>query len=185
MKKIVVLFMSIVIYSLIGCEADADASDFLTNEDLESLIDDEIIIPEEELGILEPPVPIVEIDGVTFVAAKQTATLSGISLILKFVSVDGNELVLTIDNPANDTYTAQSTSLNLFLAEYTIGDGDEFYTTSSIVTLDALGALGLSINNSVEGETTYSGTFNFTAFNNLSESVLAVSGSFTDVISIN
>ena len=52
--------------SFAGCEADAKASDFLSPEDIAGLLGEEFVI-EPDIGVLNPPLPIIEINEVTFI----------------------------------------------------------------------------------------------------------------------
>ena len=181
MKKIIILIAALIaVFSFIGCEEEASAVDFLSDEDLENLFGIEVI-KVDELGLLDPPEFIAEIDGVNFIATNQIAQLSGNTLRITFISEIGSVLTLTLQNPASMTYTAGVNSDNLFVVDYDIGDGAETYTTSPDFTNDSMGSLGLAYTPDLLLES----TFNFIAINRADGTEIVGAGEFRDVEVIN
>lgn len=179
MKKVILLMLSaITALSFIGCEAEAKSTDFLSNDDLEDLLGEDFFI-DPDVGVLDPPLPIIEIDGVFFEASQQIAYLTQSGLTIFFINEVGDEIKLSIVNPTNGTYTAQSNSVSPFVAQYTIGDGDKVYTT---LPSDAPASDGVLIL-SYDGSTVSSnGSFEFTAFvKGTDDQVQAIKGKFSDV----
>lgn len=178
MKKVIILLAAVIAaLSFIGCEAEAKSTDFLSDDDLEDLLGEDFFV-EPDVGVLEPPRPIIEIDGILFIARQQIAYLTQNGLTIIFISVDGDEIRLSIANPATQTYTAQSTSTNLFVAQYTIGDGDKVYTTLPSAAPGSDGALGLVYN----GSTVSSEFFRFNAFvSGTNDEAIGIDGEFEDV----
>ena len=182
MRKVIVLLISVfVAFNFIGCEAEAKPADFLSIEDLEDLLGQEILEEDLEEGMLEVPVYIADIDGVAYVAVSQIAYLSSDGLLIVFNNEEGNELRFAIGSPATRTYTAQATSLNLFVAQYTVGDGDEVYTTTN-----STGVLELIYS----GDIVSSSEVNFFDFialdtSNTNNTVEVTAGRFTDVEVLN
>ncbi len=181
MKKVIILLLSaIVTLSFIGCEAEAKTTDFLSDDDLENLLGEDFFI-EPDVGVLDPPLPIIEIDGVFFVATQQIAYLTQSGLNIFFINAEGDEIRLSIPNPASGTFTAQATSTNLFVAQYTIGDGDKVYTTLPADAPNGDGALGIIY----DGNTVTSEFFRFEAFvAGTDDDALGVDGEFEDVVVI-
>ena len=179
MKKVIILLIStLVAFNFVGCEADAKPSDFLSEEDLESLLD--IVISDEDLaeGLLEEPVFIADINGEAYVAVSQIAYLSGNNLLIVFNNDEGDELRFALDNPASITYTAQANSLDLFVAQYTVGDGDQIFTTTN-----STGVLELIFAGDIVSSSAVN-FFNFIALDasNTANSIEVDLGRFTDVI---
>ena len=174
MKRIVIFALSILALSLNSCEENADTSDFITIDELNDLVN-------EELGVLDTPVFITEISGADFTAVSQTATIVDNMLTLRFVSEVDDILLITVENPESIIYSAEADSDNLFVVEYIIRNNGGTFTTSSAVSDSALGELDLFIVESEVEETLYSGIFTFTAFNEDGSTAISTFGEFVDV----
>ena len=182
MRKVIILIAAVItVFSFISCEAEAKSADFLTTDDFIDLLGVDTI-KEDELGLLDPPKFIAEIGGVDFFATNQIAQLSGNTLQITFISDIGSSLVFSLDGPASKTYTAGVNSVDLFEVEYTIGDGDEVYTTSPSFTSDSFGTLGLSYT----PDLLLDSVFSFTAINRADGTEIeAINGVFGDVEFVN
>ena len=176
MKKSIVYILSVIslAFSVVSCEAEADASDFVTIGEVNDIIND-------ELGVLDTPVFITEISGADFTAVSQTATIVDNVLTLRFVSEVDDILLITVENPESIIYSAEAGSDNLFVVEYIIRNNGGTFTTSSAVSDSALGELDLFIVESEVEETLYSGIFTFTAFNEDGSTAISTFGEFVDV----
>ena len=173
-KVIIILAAALLVLSFIGCEAEAKPADFLSTTDIRDLLGEDFIV-DPDVGVLDPPVRIIEIDGIPFIAEQQIAYLTQNGLTIIFKSVEGNEIKLSISNPATQTYTAQITSVNIFVAQYTVGDDDMIYTTAAPASDGALGLI-------YDGNTASSEFFRFNAFiAGTSDEAIGIDGEFTDV----
>jgi len=187
MKKLLIILTTIITsLILISCEEEATPADFLTDEDLEELFGFDFL-EEEEIGVLDPPRFITSINEVDFFATNQIGELIGNTLQITFISDIGNELILTIVDPANQTFTAGRNSIDRYVVQYTIGDGDAIFSTDLGEDLEeSTGTLELTDFSGIGSEV--DGTFSFIAFNvnGSGDSVVtSISGQFDNVQVIN
>ncbi len=176
LNSIVILLIGVC--SIISCEKDADASDFVSQDLFEEAIgaiddagsnDGDNEIPINRIPSESNPIIIGEFNGVEFEAINyqgiETLIDENSSLLtLAFTDANGNELVIEIINPETREYTFEENQEATFKVDFfEAATGRSFNNVQRDGANSNSGTL-LLIYNVDSDSTTVSASFNFVAF---------------------